>query len=125
MLPFQVPISGARDLVLEISIYGQSFEPDLKEDVLDDLADIAARLDLDGEPDDLLLRHFDITGRFLWFLYYPNRRMIDELKRSELSRVLDTVGGLMMLDGPREIHATVLELSIEFDSRFMLRKTQI
>lgn len=84
------------------------FEPDLKEYLLDDVAEIAATIDRDGEPHDIFPQS-DITGRFFLFKFVYRLAVQREITRSDLSRVLDTVGALMLLDGPRPVNCHLEE----------------
>lgn len=95
-------------LYLTILDYGLPVDPSFKEDIISNLALIVIDVDHGGNPDQALsavtytkgLVSFQYAHRVPWSPY--------GVKREEMSLVLETVGGLIVADGPRRIQTAFI-----------------
>lgn len=92
-----------RLLSIEIHSYGNGVPVGLKEDVLASLILIEYHMMRAGNPDDIILE-CSSNGGVLSFRFIPARPLrASGIWRNDLTAIIDTIGGLTLLDGPRQL----------------------
>ena len=100
----RIDITGP-DLYIDINSYGRFVSPFLLQDVTANLALIVINISRGGNPD-RVMPNFTFVGNIITFRY-TFRRPFDRtgIRRRDLIETLEMIGGLMLIDGIREVGA--------------------
>lgn len=110
-------------LYLTILDYGLPVDPGLKEDVISNLALIVADVDRGGDPDQVLSTVTYTKGLVSFQIAHRIPGNPYGVERKEVLLVLETVGGLIVSDGPRRIQTAFISRGHLLVGKFALDLT--
>lgn len=113
--------AGSHNIYIMINDYGSTFDRRSSYDILSNIALIAVAIEFGGIHEQSPSTESWTKG--IVTLRYPHQRATNRLSRRELLVVLDTIGALIILDGPREIRTAYFIRELLFTGMFSLTIT--